>query len=78
MKLRIKGNSIRLRLGRSEVERLRVEGAVAEVATFDPLGRQRLEYRLEATPEVDAVVASFHEDRLVVRIPDNLAASSGA
>ena len=69
MKLRIKANSIRLRLGRSEVERLIGVGVVEESATFDPTGRQRLVYRLLASAEVAEVVASFTDSRLDVRIP---------
>lgn len=69
MKLRIKGNSVRLRLGRSEVDRLLAGEAVVETATFDPLGLQRLEYRLEAALGVDAIGAVFEDGRLIVRVP---------
>ena len=73
MKLRIKGNSIRLRLGRSEVARLVGGEAVVETTSFDPAGLQRLEYRLVASPETAAVAASFEAgSRLVVRVPTGL------
>ena len=42
MKLRIRGNSIRLRLGRSEVSQMISSGVVGESTTFDVAGRQRL------------------------------------
>ena len=73
MKLRIQGNSIRLRLGRSEVARLVAGEAVVEATSFDPLGHQRLEYRLVASPDVAAIVATFEVgSRLVVRVPTAL------
>jgi hypothetical protein len=69
MKLRIKGNSIRLRLGRSEVAML-VEGRVIEESTvFDPEGRQRLTYRLISDPEATEVVAIFDAGCVTVRLP---------
>ena len=77
MKLRIKGNSIRLRLGRSEVAQLMTGGVVAEATSFDLAGSQRLEYRLVATPEVSSVVASFEAGRIVVRLPVELAMAWG-
>ena len=73
MKLRIKGNSIRLRLGRSEVARLVAGEAVVEATSFDPLGHHRLEYRLMASPDVVAIAASFEAgSRLVIRVPTEL------
>lgn len=77
MKLRIKGDSVRLRLGRSEVDRLADGEVVAESTTFDPAGRQRLEYRLVADPAVGAVSAAFAEGVLEVRIPEARARSWG-
>ena len=77
MKLRIKGDSIRLRLGRSEVDRLAAGGVVAESTTFDPAGRQRFEYRLAADPAAPEVVAAFEGNRLTVRVPAGRAAAWG-
>jgi hypothetical protein len=73
MKLRIKGNSIRLRLGRSEVAGLAKTGIVEESTIFDPAGLHRLTYQLVATSEVDVVTASFRENALTVRVPTELA-----
>ena len=72
MKLRIRGNSIRLRLGRSEVSRMISDGVVGESTTFDAAGRQRLEYLLVSTPEVSFVSATFEESCVVVRVPADL------
>lgn len=49
MKLRIKGNSLRLRLGPSEVERLLDSGRVEETIRFAPDESARLTYALELT-----------------------------
>jgi hypothetical protein len=78
MKLRIKGNSIRLRLGRSEVSDLVTNGAVEESTTFDFSGRQRFEYKLLATSDVSSVSATFVDGCLTVRIPTELAAHWGS
>ena len=78
MKLRIRGNSIRLRLAQSEVTRLLDQGVVVESTTFDPAGRQRLDYQLISTANVAAVAVSFEEGRrLVVRVPADLVAAWG-
>lgn len=68
MKLRIKGNSIRLRLGRSEVGRLATEGILEEVTEFGP-GSQRFGYTVHATFQEPSVTARFADGRLVVRVP---------
>ena len=68
MKLRIKGNSIRLRLGRSEVGRLATEGILEEFTEFGP-GSQRFGYTVHATFHEPSVNARFVNGRLVVRVP---------
>jgi hypothetical protein len=73
MKLRIKGNSIRLRLGQSEVQRMLDAGIVQESTTFDILGGQRLDYVLCTGPNLLAITASFDGGRIIVRMPDDLA-----
>ncbi len=72
MKLRIKGNSIRLRLGRSEVRRMLDQGIVEESTIFNISGSQRLKYVLCAGPNLPAVTASFEDGRIIVRIPNAL------
>jgi len=68
MKLRIKGNSIRLRLGRSEVARLATEGILEEFTDFGP-GSVRFGYTIHATFQEPSVTARFADGRLVVRVP---------
>lgn len=64
MKLRIRGNSIRLRLTRGEVERLALEGQVEETVQ---LGR-RFGYAL-IVAEKGSVAAEFDGDRILVTVP---------
>ena len=65
MKLRIKGNSIRFRLTKSEDERLAAEGSVEEVVR---LSGQNFSYALEQD-SVSSLRASFENGRLTVFIP---------
>lgn len=66
MKLRIKGNSVRLRLLRGEVARLREEGRVTEETRFAP--GAALVYSLEIA-DVGAIHASFEAKHLRVLLP---------
>jgi hypothetical protein len=69
MKLRIKGNSIRLRLGQSEVYRLAINGAVEEFTIFGGGRGQRLGYEIHSTRDETVVRASFDGRRIVVHVP---------
>lgn len=69
MKLRIKGNSIRLRLGQSEVRRLAIDGTVEESTAFAAWKDLRLFYAICETADFDAVCAYFADRRIVVRVP---------
>jgi hypothetical protein len=67
VKLRIRGNSIRLRLGRSEVQRLADEGRVEESTSFGP--GQSLVYAIESVAGAKATRARFDGGQLLVRVP---------
>jgi hypothetical protein len=69
VKLRIKGNAIRLRLGQSEVRRLVIDGTVEEITVFGPSKQQRLSYALCVSPEAHEVSASFTDRRILLRVP---------
>ena len=69
MKLRIKGNSIRLRLGRSEVQQLAIKGAVEELTIFGSGRGQRLGYEIRAATDETVVRASFDGRRIIVHVP---------
>ena len=61
MKLRLQGNSVRLRLTRSEVERLRETGLVEESIEFG--SGELLVYRLQSRREPGSVEATFRAGR---------------
>jgi hypothetical protein len=66
MKLRLLGNSIRLRLTRPEVERLRETGLVEESVDFG--AGAALAYRLQSRPEQGPVEAAFHQGIMTVSV----------
>jgi hypothetical protein len=65
----MKGNSVRLRLGQSEVKRLAIEGIVEESTAFGPSTDHRFVYTICALPEQQGVSASFTDGRLVICVP---------
>lgn len=67
MKLRIKGNSIRLRLTRGEVEQFGKAGLVEETVEFGP-GAPGFVYALQAVPNGPKASAKFRENRLAVLV----------
>lgn len=69
MKLRIKGNSLRLRITRPEIDRLMNEGRVEETISFAPDDRSRLTYSLEHTATTSLPTVRFVPPSLEVRIP---------
>ena len=69
MKLRIKDNSIRLRLTRSEVDELRDRGAVASTTGF-PGGRE-LRYLVESSPASVSPAAFFSNNAVTIRLPES-------
>ena len=66
MKLRLQGNSVRLRLTRSEVERLRETGTVEESVDFG--GGETLAYRLHSRRAAGPMQAGFGQGTLTVSI----------
>lgn len=73
MKLRIKGNSLRLRLLRSDVERLKAAGAVSEETRFGTRPDQTLKYSLIATDGVDEVSVEYSDSQILVMLPETAA-----
>ena len=71
MKLRLQGNSVRLRLTRSEVERLRDTGLVEESVDFS--GGELLAYRLQSRPEPGPVRAEFRQKTVTVSVSAEVA-----
>lgn len=71
MKLRIRDNSIRLRLSQTEVAAIRSDGIVGGKVSF--AGGSRLVYSLEATPACVDPAAQFADGELLVRLPESTA-----
>ena len=69
MKLRIRGNSLRLRLLRVEVEQLRDRRRVAESIRFGPTPAEQLTYELEIKSDARLIDARFADNKITVRIP---------
>jgi len=67
MKLRIRGNLLRFRLGRSEVNELGSTGKIEECVDFGP-GQTRLCYSLEKGDD-DTFSGSFADGKITVRVP---------
>lgn len=68
MKLRIRDNSVRLRLSQSEVDTLRQEGLVFARTEF-PGGRE-FRYEIESSPASVTPAAFFSDNVLTVRLPE--------
>jgi hypothetical protein len=67
MKIRIKGNSIRLRLSQKEVSALSQGEAIMERTVFSPM--DAFEYALESW-HLDVAEAKFEKERITVMLPE--------
>jgi len=70
MKLRIQGNSLRLRLTQKEVAQLHERGRVESSIEFAP--GCALAYALEGSPHAASVTASFDGRSILVAVPKPL------
>jgi hypothetical protein len=66
MKMRLQGNSVRLRLSKKEVESLAKKGMVEEVIEFTP---NPLVYLIHASRESSQIEASFRNGWVTVSVP---------
>lgn len=69
MKLRIKGNSLRLRVSRSEVTRLIDTGHIEETIFFGPSEHARLTYALEHGPDLMGPTLRYRPPEVVIILP---------
>jgi len=69
MKLRVKNNSVRLRLTQTELTRFAAGGRVEEAIEFGLEPRQHFIYALETTADVETVSAAFENSRITVFVP---------
>ena len=73
MKLRVRGNSLRLRLLRSEVERLAATGVVSEEVRFGTATDQALKYSVAASDGVEEVTVQLSDNQILVLLPESTA-----
>ncbi len=73
MKLRIRDNSLRLRLTKSEVERLGELGSVMSFSELGPGFKNRLIYCIESCSLTESVQVSFETNIIRVVIPKSTA-----
>ena len=66
MKIRIKGNTVRYRLVKSEVKQLAERGYVEEMTAFPTT---TFRYRVESKEEISALEADFHYAQVTMFIP---------
>ena len=69
MKIRIKGNSIRFRLTKTEVEKFDQQGFYKEQTFF---GNSSLFYALEIKEGIDNLISDFQNNCLVIYIPKKM------
>ena len=71
MKLRIKGNSIRFRLLRTEVEQFALVGQISDAIEFGSSGF--LKYSLVRSPGISKVAATLHGNDIAISVPEDVA-----
>jgi hypothetical protein len=71
MKIRIKGNSIRLRLGKSEVAQFAEKGYLQEHTSFG--NGIAFSYALIKSSDIDEVKASFENNTISISVSDMIA-----
>lgn len=70
MKIRIKGNSIRYRLTRTEIANFGKNGYLEEKTEF--LNGPVFYYCLEKRPGIETLQASFSDNRIIVFVPESI------
>ncbi len=70
MKLRINGNSIRLRLSQKEVQSFKDAGSFSETIDF---GYSALTYTLKNRQDIEEVSAVFENDVITIEVPQKIA-----
>ncbi len=71
MKIRILGNSLRLRLTQTEVTLLAQDGAVEQSIRFGPSTKQLLKYSLSRS-SMQEISAVFFENEIKVNVPSSI------
>lgn len=73
MKLRLRGQSLRLRLTRGEVSQLVSKGRIEENVQVGPAVSEGLVYRLEVSDSGGEVTASFRQNQIIIAVPSESA-----
>jgi hypothetical protein len=71
MKIRIKGNSIRYRLTKTEISNFGRDGFIEERTEFP--GGHSFHYRLERMAGIDNLVASYSGNKVCIFVPEGIA-----
>ena len=69
MKLRIKGNSVRLRLTKTDVATIARSGYLEDITDFGP---SKLIYALASKPEVLEMNARFNDNKIEIQVPESM------
>lgn len=72
MKIRIKGNSIRYRLTKTEIDNFGKNGCLEEKTEF--VNGHSFHYRLEKKGGIENLEASFSGNRICIFVPQNISA----
>ena len=78
MKLRIKGDSLRLRVSRSEVAKLLAGDCLEETIHFAPEAKAKFTYALQKAHSVKIPTVQYAENRALVLVPTAQANQWGA
>jgi hypothetical protein len=70
MKLRIKGNSLRLRVTPSDVEQLLRDGAIREHVQFTPNPKDRLTYEIISSLSEPTATVAYRSGNITVSVPE--------
>jgi hypothetical protein len=77
MKLRIKADSLRVRVSRSEVTRLLAGDCLEETIHFTPEAVAKLTFVLQQEPSLNRPTVQYTENRVAILIPSNQANAWG-
>jgi hypothetical protein len=69
MKLRMKNNSVRLRLTQTETARFAETGRIEETIEFGPEPHQKFIYAIETDSEIEAMQAFIENNRIILLMP---------
>ena len=69
MKLRIRGNSVRMRLLKNEAASLAESSRIAETVSFGPTKKEILTYAIQISEKASEVTAGFCENEVCIILP---------